>query len=150
MLEVVQCVWRPSVASETRFLTLLRTSLISIVSEGCETYSESASVNQLLRPSGLSAATWPGPVENAMKVSLPEFCGCTRPASREYFSATGLLRQASRMTMFFLARLLLSSSRIRATDMHLNLALAIEFPGTKSTGTRKFSLTISPPCPPHT
>src|ERR1039457_1028305 len=137
MLDVVQGVCLPSVASETLFLTLLNTSLISIVRDGCATYSESASVNQLLRPSGLSAATWPGPVENAMNVSLPGFCGCARPASREYFSATGLLRQASNMTMFFLARLLLSSSRIRATDMQLNLALPMEFPGTKSTGTRK-------------
>src|ERR1039458_3276632 len=93
---MVQGVCRPSVASETRFLTLVKTSLSSSVRAGCLTYSESASVNQLLRPSGLSAATWPGPVEKAMKVSLPGFCGCARPASREYFSATGLLRQASR------------------------------------------------------
>src|ERR1017187_3935019 len=142
MLDVVQGVCLPSVASETRFLTLLKTSLISMVRDGCATYSESASVNQLLCPSGLSAATWPGPVENAMNVSLPGFCGCARPASREYFSATGLLRQASRITIFFLARLRFSSSKTWATDMQLNLALEREFPGTKSTGTRKFSLAI--------
>ena len=52
-------------------------------------------MNQLLRPSGLSAATWPGPVEKAMKVSLPEIlrlreAGFQRVFLRDRITAAGI------------------------------------------------------------